>query len=66
MTGRSYTVYGSSDFNHWTPLSFNLLTDAPGAPAQAFLYSSTIQEVKLQVNLPAPASTAMFLKVLLQ
>jgi hypothetical protein len=66
MTGRSYTVLGSSDLNTWTPLSFNLPTDAPGTQAQSFFYSSTIQNVQVQVNVPAPASAAMFLKVLLQ
>ena len=66
MTGRSYTVLGSSDLSNWTPLSFALPTDAPGAPARSFFYSSTIQNVQVQVNLPAPASAATFLKVLLQ
>jgi hypothetical protein len=66
MTGRSYTVLGSADLNNWTPLTFNLLTDSPGAPAQTFFYSSTIQTIQLQVNVPASASSATFLKVLLQ
>ncbi|HZM06138.1 MAG TPA: hypothetical protein VFC44_24310 [Candidatus Saccharimonadales bacterium] len=66
MTGRSYTVLGSSDLNTWTPLTFNLPTDAPGAPGHPFFYSSAIQNVQLQVNLPAPAAAGMYLKVLLQ
>ena len=66
MTGRSYTVFGSSDLNNWTPLTFNLPTDAPGAPARTFFYSPAIQDVQLQVIVPAPASSATFLKVLLQ
>jgi len=66
MTGRSYTVLGSSDLNTWTPLLFNLPTDAPGAPARSFFYSSTIQNVELQVSPPAPATNATYLKLLLQ
>jgi hypothetical protein len=66
MTGRSYTVLGSADLNTWTPLSFNLPADAPGAPARTFFYSSTIQNIQLQVNVPAPAASATFLKLLLQ
>ena len=66
MTGRSYTVLGSSDLSNWTPLSFNLPADAPGAPARTFFYSPAIQDVQLQVIVPAPASSATFIKVLLQ
>ena len=66
MTGRSYTVLGSSDLTNWTQLSINLPSDAPGAPTQSFYYSSVMQNVTLRVNLPGPASTSMFLKVLLQ
>jgi hypothetical protein len=65
-TGRSYTVLGSSDMNHWTPLSFSLSTDAPGALPHTFFYSSSIQTAQLQVNLSAPVANGMFLKVLLQ
>jgi hypothetical protein len=66
MTGRSYTVAGSSDLVTWTPLSFNSITDAPGTPAQAFFYSPTIQNVQLRLVVPGSGSAAMFLRVLLQ
>jgi len=65
-TGRSYTVLGSSDMNHWAPLTFSLLTDAPGSLPHSFFYSSAIQTAQLQVNLSAPAASGTFLKVLLQ
>jgi hypothetical protein len=66
MTGRSYTVLGSADLKNWTSLPFNLPTDSPGTPARSFFYSSSIQNIQVQVNLPAPVSSAMYLKVLLQ
>jgi len=66
VTGRSYTVLGSADMNHWTPLSFSLPSDTPGSLPHTFFYSSSIQTAQLQVNLPSPAATGMFLKVLLQ
>ena len=66
MTGRSYTVVGSSDLATWTPLPFNSVTDPPGTPAQSFFYSPAIQNVQLRLAVPASGSTPMFLRVLLQ
>jgi hypothetical protein len=64
MTGRSYTVLGSSDLNQWTPLSFQV--PAEGGAIQQFYYAPNISTVQVQI-LPDPARAPMrFFRLMLQ
>jgi len=67
MTGRSYTVLGSSDMQSWTPLAFSLSTDAPNSPTHTFYYASGIQSAfQVQVIQPVPPPAKLYLKILIQ
>ncbi len=64
MTGRSYTVLGSSDLNQWTPLSFQV--PAEGGAIQQFYYAPNISTVQVQI-LPDPTGAPMrFFRLMLQ
>jgi hypothetical protein len=66
MTGRSYTVLGSSDAQHWAPLAFQLPSEGPSGPSHTFYYAAGIQILQVQVLPPNPQPTALFLTVLIQ
>lgn len=67
MTGRSYTVLGSSDLKSWMPLSFHLATESAGAQPHSFYYAPGIQSaLQIQVIQPQPAPEKLFIKILIQ
>ena len=66
MTGRSYTVLGSSDLNQWTPLSFQVPAEGASGAIQQFYYAPGIKTVQVQV-LPDSAGAPMrFFRLMLQ
>jgi hypothetical protein len=66
MTGRSYTVLGSSDLNQWTPLSFQVPAEGASGATQQFYYAPGISTIQVQV-LPDPAGASMrFFRLMLQ
>jgi hypothetical protein len=66
MTGRSYTVLGSSDLNQWTPLSFQLPAEGASAAAHDFYYAPNISTVQVQVLPDAASGSMRFFKLMLQ
>jgi len=64
MTGRTYTVSGSSDLQNWTPLSFSV--PAAGPAVMTSYYSSTIQPMQIQTVQPANAPVMQFFRLALQ
>jgi hypothetical protein len=65
-TGRSYTLLGSTDMQHWFPLSFHLPTDTLATTMHTFYYSLGIGTAQAQIVLPADAPQGLFIKLLLQ
>lgn len=65
MTGRSYTLLGSTDNKTWQPLSFALPGDSPGV-THTFYYAPSIGTAQVQVFAPAAATNGLFIKMLLQ
>jgi len=66
MTGRSYTLLGSRDMTHWSPLTFQLPSEGPNGPGHTFYYSSGIGTTQAQVIAPAGSPQGLFIKLLLQ
>ena len=64
MTGRSYTAYGSSDLQNWTPLSFTMSSQGP--TALSAYYASQIQPVQIQTIQPTNAPVMQFFRLQLQ
>ncbi len=64
MTGRTYTVSGSSDLQNWTPLSFSI--PAAGPAVMASYYASAIQPLQVQTVQPTNAPTLQFFRLALQ
>ena len=64
MTGRSYTAYGSSDLQNWTPLSFTIPSRGPSAITS--YYTSEIQPVQIQTIQPTNAPVMQFFRLQLQ
>jgi hypothetical protein len=63
-TARTYTAYGSSDLQNWTPLSFTI--PALGPAAMTAFYSTTIQPLQIQTVQPTNAPVMQFFKLALQ
>jgi len=64
MTGRTYTAYGSSDLQNWTPLSFTI--PAAGAAAATSYYAPNIQPIQIQTVPPARGPQVQFFRLQLQ
>jgi len=63
ITGRSYTILGSTDLSSWSPVAFNLSTDGQGSPTRAFYFAPGTATIQVYV-VPAPAQTkAQFYRV---
>ena len=65
VTGRTYTLVGSSDLKDWQTVSFRLTTDAPNAAARATFVADSINKLRLEAIAPAagPAPTYFRLKL---
>jgi hypothetical protein len=66
MTGRSYTLLGSTDMQHWSLLNFVLPNEDPATTGHTFFYASGISTQQVQVILPPDAPKGLFIKLLLQ
>jgi hypothetical protein len=64
MTGRSYTAFGSTDLNNWTPLSFTV--PAAGPAVMSTYYSPSIQPMQIQTVQPTNAPQMQFFRLQLQ
>jgi hypothetical protein len=62
--GRTYTAYGSSDLQNWTPLSFSI--PAAGNATMTSYYSSGIQPLEIQTVQPAKIPPMQFFRLQLQ
>jgi hypothetical protein len=63
VASRSYTMTSSPDLKNWSPLSFNLMTDAPGGPTRSFYFAPGTATVEVYVAPPASGHTALFYRV---
>ena len=66
MTGRSYTVLGSADLTHWTPLTFRLPTEGPSGNLYSYYTAVDIHAVQVQALQPMSGPAMRFFTVLLQ
>ena len=65
MTGRTYTVSGSSDLQNWTPLLFTVPATGSGAVLTSY-YASTIQPLQIQTVPSTNAPAVQFFRLALQ
>jgi hypothetical protein len=65
-TGRSYSVSGSPDLRNWSPVAFNLSTDAQGAPARAFYAATGNATIQVYLAPPPLGETVRFFRILVQ
>jgi hypothetical protein len=66
MTGRSYTVLGSSDLKTWTPLSFRIPAENAAGSVCSYYSAPDIRSLQVQPLQPASGPPMRFFKVMLQ
>jgi hypothetical protein len=66
MTGRYYSVLGSSDAVNWSTVSFLLSTDAPSSPPHNYYYSPGIATLQVFVVPSAESAPTQFYRILVQ
>lgn len=64
MTARTYTVYGSSDLQNWSPVAFTIPSQSSAAVTA--YYSSSIQPLTIQTVQPTNTPVMQFFKLALQ
>jgi hypothetical protein len=52
ITGRSYTVLGSSDLHSWFPLSFRVPAEGSSGPVHSYYFAPTVQTLRVQAIQP--------------
>jgi hypothetical protein len=63
VTGRTYTVVGSSDLTQWQPLSFRLPTDAATASARDRFTTTEVQRMRIEVVVPSGGTLPNFFRL---
>ncbi len=66
MTGRSYTVLGSADLQHWSTLSFLVPAEGASGATRSFYFASDIRTLRVQALQPASGPTVRFFRLMLQ
>jgi hypothetical protein len=66
MTGRSYTVLGSTNLQQWVVLPFRLPAEGAAALTRTSYTSSAIETLRVQVIQSGPAPKAQFFRISLQ
>jgi len=66
MTGRSYTVLGSSDLSHWTTLAFQIPAEGVAGAAHSYYSASDIRVLQVQALQPASGPPLRFFRLMLQ
>jgi hypothetical protein len=66
VTGRTYSLLGSSDLETWKPLAFRLSTDATNAVARASYYADAVKTVQVEAVPPADEAAPAFFRLMLQ
>lgn len=52
MTGRYYTLLGSSDLQSWVPLSFKVPAEGDAGPVHSYFYAQQVQTIQVQTLQP--------------
>ncbi len=63
VRGRSYTIYGSSDFTEWVPIAFRLDSDEPGVSRSSY-HASDSQVIEVEVKSDSETSQPEFFKLM--
>jgi hypothetical protein len=58
IRGRSYTIYASEDLQGWTPVAFNLPTDAPDAPGRQDFFAADTRLIRVRIHTLSPGAPA--------
>ena len=66
ITGRSYTVLGSTDLEQWTAMSFQVPAEGVNPPVHSFYFAPSVNSVQVQVIPPAGGPAPVFFKVNVQ
>jgi hypothetical protein len=56
ITGRSYSIFGSSDLHTWTPLSFSIPAEGNGGPTHSYYFASDVRTLQVQALQPGSTS----------
>jgi hypothetical protein len=64
ITGRSYTVLGSTDLNVWSTLSFTVPAEGLNGATHSFYFARSIGPVQVQTT--APGGASQFFRLLVQ
>lgn len=66
VTGRTYSVLGSSDLENWKPLGFRLSTDGTNAVTRASYYADAVKTVRVEAVPAANEAVPTFFRLMLQ
>ena len=66
VTGRTYSLLGSSDLKTWTPLTFKVPTDGTNVSVRQSYQTDAIKKVQLQVNTQGAEVAATYFRLMLQ
>lgn len=58
IRGRSYSIHASENLLHWTPVAFNLPTDAADAPGRQDFFAADTRLIRVRILTLAPDAPA--------
>jgi hypothetical protein len=66
VMGRTYTVLQSTDLKNWSPVPFNLPSDAAGFPPRAFYFAPGTSSIQVYLSPPGPGVMRLFYRAEVQ
>ena len=66
VTGRTYTLEGSTDLKNWREVTFRLSTEDSTAPARASFLAATVQQMRIAAVLTDNAAAPTYFRLKLQ
>lgn len=63
MTGRSYSVLGSTNLQNWSPLQFRLVSEGPGGAVRTNYTVPVIELLQIQVVQPGLTNRSQFFRI---
>ena len=66
VTGRTYTLEGSTDLKNWRELTFHLSTEDNTAPARASFLAATVQQMRIAAVVTDNATPPTYFRLKLQ
>lgn len=66
ITGRAYTLLGSSDMQNWSPLSFVIPAEGSNGPTHSYYISQAVRTLQIQVLQSAAGPEMHYFRLVLQ